>query len=569
MTESHIQAQSFSLEGYFNSGRFQPADIQRDYQWTQEQVGRLVEDVVTHAANNPHQPYFMGAVVGISQNNTFHIYDGLQRTTTLTLFLSMLRDRVEDPTLKQRLNAAINVDGQGRLWLFPPDETLAECFQPEGATLKGVRGGFYGRRIALRRNRATALRHIKPLTQEQLENVARVLLDKVVLVVIGLDNKDLAEKVFETINMTGLSVSSEDLVKSRLSQFATSDADAQDLVNKWERTRQKVRADFPGFLSAMIDHMLDFPDTRRISANDHLTQWMARSQNDASNPNAEFVNHCLARTLSWNRVDETYNYARPGVKAMKPLLPVHPFDWHEWKVIAIEIDYALMNKQVELVWAQEQYDLLQRRCMALTLSNLSEQSRRSVFRMAWMQLRNGENIFTGKGALAFGHPEHRRRLRQSLMAPMMDYSKRRILLKWLEAQGGREDLFVYRFAGGDKSSHVDQVEVEHVLPGQVAQTSPWRKDFPDDQSLVDYANKLGNLILVPSSVNNQLSRHPFEQKRAILQNSGLDWFTLASAVTAEARWDKETIDRRTEILSERIWSEFRFDNDDGFSHTVH
>jgi hypothetical protein len=80
--------------------------------------------------------YFLGSMVVMrASDGTLEIYDGLQRTTTLTVLLAVLRDLEGDPDTRQRFDACVRDEAEGgRLRLHGKDETLWRDVQmPRGA----------------------------------------------------------------------------------------------------------------------------------------------------------------------------------------------------------------------------------------------------------------------------------------------------------------------------------------------------------------------------------------------------------------------------------------------------
>ena len=69
---------------------------QRNYDWTETNVRRLLDDIRTVVQN--HKPHFIGAIVYMESQNSdlgmpeYLIIDGQQRLTTITLLLQALKD---------------------------------------------------------------------------------------------------------------------------------------------------------------------------------------------------------------------------------------------------------------------------------------------------------------------------------------------------------------------------------------------------------------------------------------------------------------------------------------------
>ncbi|MEO0605602.1 MAG: DUF262 domain-containing protein, partial [Myxococcota bacterium] len=136
MHSEQLQSFDLTIESLFSVHRLEPAAIQRDYQWTKLESATLLSDLV-EASRQPDVPYLVGSMIamGDPEEMEFLLYDGLQRTITFTLLIALLRDRIRDNDLEQRLHDCIaNDDGSFKLVMPPPDDTLPRSIQPPGAT---------------------------------------------------------------------------------------------------------------------------------------------------------------------------------------------------------------------------------------------------------------------------------------------------------------------------------------------------------------------------------------------------------------------------------------------------
>ncbi len=182
MTEL-IDARILPLEQLFNLGRFRPAAVQREYQWGGERAERLLREITETmlAANGSAFPtadvdsddtpaqangasshdeeadgdasdineeiaefeaeppaalpaFYVGALVLRPNGGAdYEIFDGLQRLTTLTILIAVLRDLVEDQAIAGRLNMAVAIgEDDFRLRHAGPDTVLRRMVQTAG-----------------------------------------------------------------------------------------------------------------------------------------------------------------------------------------------------------------------------------------------------------------------------------------------------------------------------------------------------------------------------------------------------------------------------------------------------
>lgn len=563
MQQDRIRPQTWTIEGFFSTSRLAAADVQRDYQWTKSEVATLIGDFFSHLKRHPEasdvaprEPYFLGAIVCTDRNGTLAIYDGLQRSTTLTVLLAMLRDRVSDRNLADRLEACVNDDaGAPRLVLPPPDETLAKNIQPRGATLQGIQGGFYGRRLALRDNRNQIERMLKTREQKDIDALAKMLLDDVCLVVMLIDGETFARKVFETTNMRGLPVEAHDLIKGRFVQFAKDETHAEEMTEKWDDLRQRVTVDFAGFIDAIADATLSYPSLRQGSRVDQLVDAMAAHQNEEDDPIGGWLSDIANFTQPWNQISQVAQAGFTRSKAMNSLLPIWAINWAEWQPLALELlndDRA--KKATNSDWLIGNLDVLQRRCMAVTLARMSDTSRRQLFTAALSEYREGKDPF--EGALAFTDLSQQRRIRTTLVRPMTDALLRRTLLKWYELQGVRDNVRHLTHDTSARTAKRDAAEVEQLVPSNFDEGSVWIKSFPGIEDRSFYPDKLGNLVLLPHSVREELGEKSFKDKKKILKKRSkrLDGYGLVKDILKQDSWTPEIIDKRTRKMGEMMWA---------------
>ena len=101
---------------------------------------------------------------------------------------------------------------------------------------------------------------------------------------------------------------------------------------------------------------------------------------------------------------------------------------------------------------------------------------------------------------------------------------------------------------GDSPSR-DALTVEHVMPQKL--TDEWRRALGDDAERIHawYRDRLANLTL--SGVNAELGAKPFEEKREIMERSGV---LLTRGIADEDTWNEAALERRAEDLADRSLS---------------
>jgi uncharacterized protein with ParB-like and HNH nuclease domain len=194
---------------------------QRNYDWTLVQCKQLLQDILEAGKSDKINAHFIGSIVYVHDDvyaasglTELTIIDGQQRLTTLTLiFIALYRlaKKMGNPTLVNRIHKTY----------------LINEFAPETEKLK----------LKPTENNKNALRHIlKSEDEEEFKDYSKIIenfnyfksnisrenfetiqrgLSKLIVVDIALDRqKDNPQRIFESLNSTGLELSPADLIRN-------------------------------------------------------------------------------------------------------------------------------------------------------------------------------------------------------------------------------------------------------------------------------------------------------------------------------------------------------------------
>ncbi len=73
---------------------------QREYAWTDHEVGRLLADIWESYRKDPSRNYYIGTFVVKPVENSYQVIDGQQRLTTLSILYSLIGDGLKSPVLR-------------------------------------------------------------------------------------------------------------------------------------------------------------------------------------------------------------------------------------------------------------------------------------------------------------------------------------------------------------------------------------------------------------------------------------------------------------------------------------
>lgn len=315
MTEL-LTARIVPLGKLFEAGSFQPAAVQRDYQWDEVRAERLLREITeamralsernfatldgdemdatgsmpdaagdsssgTEDADLPGlssqmregaaitpkaiSSFYVGALVlSPVSAGVFEIFDGLQRLTTLTVLISVLRDLVKDEKIKQRLHAVIGIgNSEFRLKHAGADSTLATMIQKRGEA--GVR------RQRRSRPSTESGRHIFDVarrfviqldrrTQEELGALSTFVLERVLAGIVEVGDPRLARHIFVATNLYGLPLRRDEVFKGQILAIAPNTSAIAELD-----PGNRGSGDARGVPHCVRLHLATSPPGRRLS----------------------------------------------------------------------------------------------------------------------------------------------------------------------------------------------------------------------------------------------------------------------------------------------------------------
>lgn len=589
MSPAPLVSRIVDIENLFLSGAFAPAPVQRDYQWLTTHCRALLTDIdrtfaasslalrsvetaspdvdqtktdeaqtdedrvdTDLTAENKTSPlpvldhYMLGAMVVTSPvDGRHHVYDGLQRLTTLTVVMAVLRDLTKDTALRDRLDRLIRrEDGVFRVTLPGKDPTLARQIQPSGEAIRNRRTppvSDMGRRVRIA---AQVFRELlKPWTAARRDAFTAFLLQHVHVDLQTATDARLARQIFVTTNMRGEPLDRVDLLKGQLVDIADSEPAAAFVVSNWNAARSVAGNQFERLLAAV-----------------DLIERQAPQGDDCLNALAEHV----ARTRGPDGVGgftQRLGLFATDMVALDAAIATPPTDaftaslwrlqlvrWDTWRPLALLwfADYrrAIQNpspaSRRKIDAATRRFAALHSRCMAMTLAGFSTADRERIFARAIQQASRGQNPLASTGALAFTDIQITR-IGETLRTPLTDKDVRLTLVRWLESV--HYDTII--------PLHVREATVEHILPRRPAPGSDWIAAFPDPEARYMACNAFGNLAALDKARNEGLRNADFAAKRGVLRAAAADYHTL-SDIPADGAWTAEAIDARTDKLAQQV-----------------
>ena len=559
-----------TVEDLFSSRIFVAASVQRTYQWNTTECETLLSDLVrawglqadaaetdtadpdetvdadlgllpTPSVQPPLPDYYLGAIVTrTASDGAVEIYDGLQRITTLTILMAVLRDTLDDASLQQRLDHLVNhKDEKPRLLLPERHPALWKEIQKRGEAGKTrrstVANDFQHRvRDAARTFRST----INAWTSKQQASFVNFLLARVAIVIVHAEAGRLARQIFVTTNLRGLPLNQADLFKGQLLDIAPDEATAADMENSWSSVQHAVGDDLVPFLTA-----IDFITRRMEQSADHLQELIdylaAKVGPDNIN---EWLKKLSVFATAWRHLDRKLE--SPGNTPLDVnIWRLSLFKWQQWKPLALLWHANFLLKSAKVISANTEaaharhFAQLHRRCMALTLSDLNQSQRSNLFAQAITQTIKGNNCLSGALLITDVLQD---RIEDKLSDPFTDEDRRIVLFRWLESLSWEVPPL-----------YIKQGSIEHVLPQNPHPKSQWCVDYPDEDQRHDCCHSPANIALIDADTNTRLANADFTSKQLVFIETSERFRTLRT-LQQFSTWTEHDIRKRSLHLKQEI-----------------
>ena len=544
-----------------NKTQFVIPVYQRNYDWSTSQCKQLLDDILEVGTSEKTNAHFIGSVVYVhndvytsSRIKELTVIDGQQRLTTLTLiYLTLYRLAIE--INDKRLGAEIS------------ETYLTNKFGPEEEKLKlrPTENNDKAIKYLLRSDSTEEFNDFSKvidnfnyfksrITQENIEYILKGL-SKLMFVEISLDRKkDDPQRIFESLNSTGLELSQADLIRNYILMGLNPRDQNKIYTNYWEIIEKLAKdetlntskvSDFirdyltlvnnkiPNKSKVYLEFKTKFPttDLQRLEANLSPIKLLVKFYNKLLNPKSESDKDIRLQLEYINRLE--INVAYPF------LMKVYE-DYSENKINKVTFINVLDFIQ-SFVW--------RRFVVGLPTNALNK-----IFMTLYEKIDKDEYLLSlQKGLLkrqgSQRFPKNKEVIESLKLKDVytIKSKNRTYLLERLENFENKEPVII--------EGNTD-ITIEHIFPQNP--DPKWKVDLGTDELNFikeTYLNTIGNLTL--SGNNGKLGNKVFTFKRDI-ENAGYKdsrlW--LNKYLSIAEKWDKAEIERRFELLSERflkIW----------------
>ena len=529
--------------------------FQRDYKWREDNWQKLWDDIIM-AGNAGH---FAGSIVYVQVNSPpsmpkYLIIDGQQRLATLTVLCAALRDYIKrttrcnngvGPTAEQIDHYCLKNNQETgtlryKLVLRRTDnETLRSVV--DGNPLDEANGGesslinrAYG--YFCDRLNDPSIDPSKVYHGVISIRLVDMLLDKTI---------DNPQRIFESMNSTGVDLSQSDLVRNYL-LMGQEEAEQTRLYEQyWQKIESLFRSHDTHLDSFIRDYIALKQKNLRQARTNQIYDEFKRFWHSDSNVEAQ-----LQEMLRFAHYYAKFRGLTDDSSKISQALSRVRFHSDTMGVLIMRLFDCLENFGLGQDGLVTAFEAVESYLMRRTVAHLQNRGYWGIFASLARQIENNAPLdsllfaFTQlQGANAFPSNDS---FRQSLEESEL-YRLRRLchyLLSRLENHGSMEP------------SPTDSYSVEHIMPQNEKLSPEWQRMLGDNWEEIHrlWLHRLGNLTL--TAYNSQYSDKPFNEKKTISGGFNESAIRLNTYVRKKQEWTAEVMKERSQLLSKKaleIW----------------
>lgn len=531
---------------------------QRNYTWSAgKEVRQYLEDLKS-ILTDEYSNHFLGIIIYLDtpidfSTREFSVIDGQQRLTTTFLILYAIKTIMKEEGVEEDIN---NLEGQFLTNPFASNDRIKYKLKPLVSDddvyqfiIKDKIDEIEDKDSKIYRNYIYILNYIRDINKKYNYNQILLALNELYVVCIPLSTEDNAQKIFESINATGVKLTSSDLIRNFLLMDLDSENQEKYYNTYWMKLEKYLSNDsrklesFFRFYLAVKNKFL--PNKNAVYK--EFVNWYKKQENSSREKifndlmkYAEYYFEIYQKNLG--DIDVKLRCAisefRKILSDMPAPLLMGFFDlYYSGKITSEQLS--------ELIYVVNNY-LIRRALCDIDTSNITRLFAPLLKDIDKDCKKNYENIVDIlKKNLVFKNinngmyvPDDKQLYDMVVNSNMYKIkSTLRIFFDKLEHENNPAPV------------DLDELNIEHIMP-QTA-SKEWYKylDIEED-TYQRNVNRLGNLTLVSKIDNSKMQNKIWDYKNEIL--SSTSHLIMNQSILEKERWDIEAIDERTNKLIDEI-----------------
>jgi uncharacterized protein with ParB-like and HNH nuclease domain len=538
---------------------------QRNYDWTKVQCQQLLNDIIDIGKNDDNSVHFIGSIVYVHDDiysasglNELTIIDGQQRLTTITLIYIAISDFArenENNNLYERINKTYLINQ------FAPEEQKLKLRTTDSndKALKFImcrakgdefKGG-YSRLIE-------NYEYFRSQITSNNQDIFLRGLSKLIFIDIALDRqKDNPQRIFESLNSTGLELSQADLIRNYILMGLNRQMQDKIYQNYWEYIERNAKDESlnKSRVSDFIRDFLTLKNKEIPNKGDVYMKFKAKYPTTNSNDLENTLSEIKSLVTCYNKLINPKN--EPTKEIKKELEYINRLEINVAYPFLMKIYEDYNNGIITKAIFVSILNLVQSFTWRRFVVGLGTEGRNKIFMNLYDKIEPNQYLLSVQKAFMqlSGNNRFPRNVETKKALKLKDFyntkSKNRAYL--FEKMENYQNKEVVIIEGNS------DITIEHIFPQ--TPDPKWKNEMTiEDFSFVkdNYLNTIGNLTLTGN--NSKLGNKTFIEKRDMEGGYKDSRLWLNKQLSKSEKWDKKEIEKRFEYLSDRFFKIWEIPN---------
>lgn len=536
---------------------------QRNYTWSAEREVKQYLNDLSRVLNGDYKNHFMGILIYLEKSIDFStrelsVIDGQQRLTTTFLTIYAIREMFKN---NGELDRVQQLDGQYltnpyhkdkikyKLKPLVADDDVYRCIVEDRLAENENQQSLIYKNYIYIRSYLDGL-----VANGYTANDILLALDKLYVVCVPISEEDNAQKIFESINATGVKLTAADLIRNFLLMNLDSDTQDKFYAQYWRKIEENISMDsknlemfFRMYLAiktytlvpknGVYRSFVDWVESKNISTDVLFKELLDYAK----------IYHSI-NSIPVTSLDKALRVAITDFRKIKSDLPIS---------IIIEF-YRLYN--VGSIKADVLGQLIQSINAYLIRRNICDMDSQNISKLFPTILRrvtekcdgdysnivavlNQEMVGNNAGTSGSYMPTDTQMHDALFNANVYGRPTLRIILDRLELSENPAPV------------DLSALSIEHLMPQ--TPTEEWLEELDvDEETYMANLHRLGNLTLAAKPDNSKMSNQLWDYKNEILKSTA--HLKMNMELLSIPKWTIECIDDRTKALIERICEVFPY-----------
>ena len=530
---------------------------QRNYTWAAEREVKQYFDDLQSVLKGDYKNHFMGIIIYLEKaidfsSREFSIIDGQQRLTTTFLIIYAIKqllvncndtEKVKQLEGQYLTNPYHNDKIKYKLKPLVADDDVYRCIVEDRMDEITDKESNVLKNYQYISNRLNEL-----LLQGYEANAILMALDKLYVVCVPISEEDNAQKIFESINATGVKLTSADLIRNYLLMDLQSDVQEKYYADYWKKLEDNVSTDSKT-LELFFRMYLAIKTYNLVTKNNgyrEFVKWSEEHDTDIKDLFEDLLEYAkifnLLMNIDVNKIDKKLKDAIGDFRKVNSDIPM-----------AIVMEFYQIHRKglistdvfVSLICAINTY-MIRRSLCDMNSQNISKLFPTVLKKV--LEKCNGDYIdvlkylnqeMVGNMASTSGSymPTDKQMMELLLNANVYKRPALRIVLDRLELYNNPAPV------------NLSNLSIEHLMPQ--TPTEEWLEELDTDmETYLENLHRLGNLTLAAKKDNSKMSNLMWGYKNEVLKETA--HLKLNLELMEIDKWDMAKIDIRTKELIEKI-----------------